>query len=1075
MWESHHGKTFFFGSNFNDFYIGSNGTDIIFSGGGDDVIHARQGDDLIFSGSGNDFILAGSGNDFVVAGGGNDTVFGQSGNDRIFGGSGNDWLSGGSGADRLYGGSGFDFISGGSGEDLLVGGFGNDILRGNRDDDRLYGDSGNDELSGGSGNDLLVGGSGHDELFGGSGNDALFGGSGNDELRGGSGNDELIGGTGDDRLLGQSGDDVLFGESGNDELFGGSGDDELTGGTGVDRLFGQSGDDVFIQTLAEETGGADYIAGGAGIDTLVLNLTAEEFASQGVADDLTALLDYIEARMRANGQVWGPPITLEALNLRVEDIEAVVVLIDGVAVDPRDAGPDGGTDVDPVAVDDAFSVAEDAVITGDVTANDTVNSDTTVTLLSGVNQGTLVLNADGSFSFDAGDDFEALGNGETAEVSFSYELSGGGETTVATATITITGTNDAPVVSSPLVGATSENGAAISLDLLAGATDVDSATLSIANVSGLSATAALTIEGTVLTLDPAAGDFEALAQGETQTLLVTFDILDSDGGVTAQTATLTLTGTNDAPIVNAALTATATEDDEGASLNLLMGASDIDNGAVLTVQNLVGLTDGLMFDGTVLTIDSSNNAFQELSAEESRTLTVTYDVVDEFGASVAQTATITLFGTNDAPVLEAPLTASANEDGEPLSIDLLAGASDVDSGSILSIENVSALGAGLVLTGTTLSVDPSDAAFQSLAEGEALDLTVTYDVVDETGAAVAQTVTITLTGTNDAPTASAEISAGAVRDTGTLSLDLLDGAADIDGDTLSVTLTSDLPEGVTLDGTILSVDTDNAVFDALSDGEVATLTVTYDVTDGISSVSRTATFTITGSNEAPVVSGAISATLAEDSGVQTVDLLDGTTDADGDALTVLNVSALPAGVTIDGTILSVDTNAAAFQSLGAGETQIITLTYEITDGASVPVAQTATLTITGTNDAPVVSSALSAAATEDGEGLTLELLQGASDIDANSALSIASIAGLTAGVTLDGTTLTLDPSDPAFQALADGEVQTLVVTYDVIDEAGGSVAQSATLTITGTNDAPIVAGALNAATDEDDASFDCEL
>ena len=56
--------------------------------------------------------------------------------------------------------------------------------------------------------------------------------------------------------------------------------------------------------------------------------------------------------------------------------------------------------------------------------------------------------------------------------------------------------------------------------------------------------------------------------------------------------------------------------------------------------------------------------------------------------------------------------------------------------AVLSIANVTGLAAGVTFAGTTLTVDPSDAAFQSLAIGETLDIIVSYDVVDEHGASV---------------------------------------------------------------------------------------------------------------------------------------------------------------------------------------------------------------------------------------------------------------------------------------------------------------------------------------------------
>ena len=50
--------------------------------------------------------------------------------------------------------------------------------------------------------------------------------------------------------------------------------------------------------------------------------------------------------------------------------------------------------------------------------------------------------------------------------------------------------------------------------------------------------------------------------------------------------------------------------------------------------------------------------------------------------------------------------------------------------------------------------------------------------------------------------------------------------------------------------------------------------------------------------------------------------------------------------------------------------------------------------------------------------------------------------------------MTIDQTSPVFDNLAAGETSEIVVTYDIEDEDGGSVQQSLTIIVTGTNDAP---------------------
>ena len=54
------------------------------------------------------------------------------------------------------------------------------------------------------------------------------------------------------------------------------------------------------------------------------------------------------------------------------------------------------------------------------------------------------------------------------------------------------------------------------------------------------------------------------------------------------------------------------------------------------------------------------------------------------------------------------------------------------------------------------------------------------------------------------------------------------------------------------------------------------------------------------------------------------------------------------------------------------------------------------------------------------------------------------MTGLSAGVTLVGDTLQVDPSNAAFQSLAVGQHADIVVSYNVVDGNGGVTPQSAT-------------------------------
>ena len=182
-------------------------------------------------------------------------------------------------------------------------------------------------------------------------------------------------------------------------------------------------------------------------------------------------------------------------------------------------------------------------------------------------------------------------------------------------------------------------------------------------------------------------------------------------------------------------------------------------------------------------------------------------------------------------------------------------------------------------------------------------------------------------------------------------------------------------------------------------GQTTVVTVNYGVSDGIAPTPTAASvsWTITGTNDAPTVSGAVTATVAEDASVSTLDALANASDVDdGASLSIVNVpTTLPAGVTYDAVhhTFTLDPGNAAYQHLAAGQTTVVTVNYGVTDGiVTVPTAASVSWTITGTNDAPTVSAALTDTANEGDAAFTRNLLTHASDVDDGDTLSVANVS-----------------------------------------------------------------------------------
>src|SRR5258706_3526166 len=193
---------------------------------------------------------------------------------------------------------------------------------------------------------------------------------------------------------------------------------------------------------------------------------------------------------------------------------------------------------------------------------------------------------------------------------------------------------------------------------------------------------------------------QAVAAGDTLTDYFTYAIRLGNGTLSWATTKLTFGGVNDSPVVAAALTATAAEGSASFTKNLLTGASDVDHGetATLTVTNVSYVVDGgpssltapagVSLTGSTLTIDPTNTAVDHLAVGQHQTIVVSYDVMDVHGVAVHQTETITVTGTNDAPVVTGAVTGSATEDGASSTLNALANASDVRSEAHTSVIHI---------------------------------------------------------------------------------------------------------------------------------------------------------------------------------------------------------------------------------------------------------------------------------------------------------------------------------------------------------------------------------------------------
>ncbi|MGV8844577.1 MAG: beta strand repeat-containing protein, partial [Pseudomonas sp.] len=432
------------------------------------------------------------------------------------------------------------------------------------------------------------------------------------------------------------------------------------------------------------------------------------------------------------------------------------------------------------------------------------------------------IGTDGVWTYVANSAFDELNDGDSRTDTFTVTAADGTTTSVE---VTINGTNDAAVIVGNIAGDVTEDATSPNLTTTGTLTSTDVDGVDNAFQAGASVAVGTTLGS--LSIDAAGAWSYSVANsavqylGATDTKIEQFTVKAADG--TEQVIEVTINGSNDAPTAGAALISSDTEGNGVYTLNLLLGTSDVDTSDTLSVSNAtytVGgaatgnagtdIPNGLsLASNGVLSINPSSSAFNYLAQGQSLVIGVNYSVTDGI-ASPGKTATITINGTNDQPTVSSAITSSKFEGDVAYELDLLTHASDVDTNDVLSIGSVTykvgdgvASGSaptGFSLSGTKLTVDPANTAYDYLEFNETLDVLVSYTISDGKGGSVAQTATITLTGTNDAPSVSTAGSQTIASATGSVIISDL-SVADADaGDLLTVNLmgingTLDLADG----------------------------------------------------------------------------------------------------------------------------------------------------------------------------------------------------------------------------------------------------------------------------------------
>ncbi|ABV38742.1 hypothetical protein Ssed_4138 [Shewanella sediminis HAW-EB3] len=628
---------------------------------------------------------------------------------------------------------------------------------------------------------------------------------------------------------------------------------------------------------------------------------------------------------------------------------------------------------------------------------------------------------------------------------------------------------------------------------------------------------------------------QSLAQGEQVTDTFTYQLTDSDGDSVPVNLTVTITGSNDAPVIT-------TETGDGADLGTViesgneddgtivpgvpqttgtLTATDIDNGAVLSWS---GSSTGTFGSFTIdaasgqwsYTLDNqlADNLAEGSVSQEEFLVTVT----DEFGATATQLVTITINGTNDSPIITssaADATGSVNElpaegivlepDTQTATGTLTAG--DVDTGAVLSWSGDADSFYG------SFSIDPvtgewtytlDNQAAESLLEGEVVQENFLVTVTDEFGATDTQTVTINITGTDEATVIANDsntidedtVALGNVLDNDSDEDDLLTVSSfTVEGGSYSAGTSVDLENGTLIlneDGTyVFTPDPDwngnvPIITYTTNTGATATLTIVVEpVNDAPDALNNTYNV-----NEGGFTSGNI---ITDNTGSGVDSDIDGgplnITHINGVAVTFINGTAIiPIG---DGT-LTINQNGSFTYAHNGEEPEPTSFTYTINDGLGGTDTATVNLAVQQVNDDPTafadtnvveegedevdaeaitgnvilgmdhgtvlgIDYADVADTDPENQNLTAVVIQGGGNPSDVNEVGDTIIDGLygTLTISADGSySYQLNDDNETINALDIGDTATDNFTYWIEDTDNAQSSATLTITINGSNDGP---------------------
>ncbi|MEK7780876.1 MAG: Ig-like domain-containing protein, partial [Verrucomicrobiota bacterium] len=563
---------------------------------------------------------------------------------------------------------------------------------------------------------------------------------------------------------------------------------------------------------------------------------------------------------------------------------------------------------------------------------------------------TPVANANGSATITV-----TVNDGQSANNTFSQ-----------TFTVTVSAVNDAPTLSTLANVSISENAAAQNVSLAGIGTGAANETQTLL-VTATSSNPGLIPNPAVTYNSPNATgslSFTPVADANgSATITVTVNDGQAANNTFTRTFSVTVTGVNNAPTLDAVSAVSVSEDAGAQTVNLSgIGTGAIDETQTLTVT-ATSSNPSLIPNPTVSysspSATGSLNFTSATNASGTATITVTVNDGQSANNTVSRAFTVTVNAVNDAPTLNAINNVGINENSSAQTVSLSGiGTGAANETQTLSITATSS-NPGLIPNPTVSYTSPGATGSLSFTPVANANGTATITVTVNDGQAANNTTTrtfvVSVGPVNNQPTLAAigNVTIGEDSTAQVVNLSGIGSGATNEADTLTVTATSSNPGLIpnpTVNYSSPNVTGSLSLTPAANANGSATITVT--VNDGQianNTVSRTFTVTVTPGNDAPTLGGISNVAINEDSGAQSVSLSGIGAGAANESQT-LSVTATSSNPSLIPNPTASYTSPSATGSLNftpaANATGVATITVTVNDGQSTNNTAIQTFAIT---------------------------------------------------------------------------------------------------------------------------------